>query len=202
LPLERTRTQSKEISGPVLALLLARPGDGAQGALEAFAAAEGGSHLAVAGPADLKRQTRLLFPDGALPSLSRVALAPPLTRPAFAARGRTGTRESTPPPPATVLAEPSPAEEAATKLLLETAVYPVLTRGLADLCKAKPENPTVRDGGFLLLLLLPWAWLTPQLPDRPPARTTHTPHGPCRQVWLGNWLLEHVPNKPAIQAAQ
>ncbi|KAI9344210.1 nucleoside diphosphate kinase [Zopfochytrium polystomum] len=36
------------------------------------------------------------------------------------------------------------------KVLLETALYPLLTQGLTELCKAKPENPTVWLGTWLL----------------------------------------------------
>ncbi len=43
---------------------------------------------------------------------------------------------------------PTGGMEAETKLFLEANVYPILTKGLAGLCKEKPANPSVgREGG-------------------------------------------------------
>ncbi|KAJ3407483.1 NME NM23 member 5 [Chytridiales sp. JEL 0842] len=47
------------------------------------------------------------------------------------------------------LTEPTPSLEA-SKLFLEDALYPVLTQGLTQLCKVKPENPTAWLGRWLL----------------------------------------------------
>jgi hypothetical protein len=52
------------------------------------------------------------------------------------------------------VAEPL-ADEEATRNLIEGALYPVLTKGLTELCKEKPANPTVR---FLLTTVV-WCLL-------------------------------------------